>query len=268
MKKRVISAIVMLAIVGACLFISGVTRALLVLAAAVLSAFEMKNCLAKSGEKAIVFTPLLYIVINIVLCLTGAPLWAIAVNFIACAVLTVCICICREDLMAPAARGTLFMLVYPMALYAALQRILTTGRWLYVFAVAALGTWSCDAFALFGGRRFGRHKLSPHVSPNKTVEGSLCGAAASAVFGVLAWFLLKDQGAELWVCVTVAVVASTMGQFGDLAASLFKRESGIKDYSDLIPGHGGMMDRADSLLFSIPTAWFCLEIIDLIRGKA
>ncbi|MBR5045942.1 MAG: phosphatidate cytidylyltransferase, partial [Oscillospiraceae bacterium] len=128
-----------------------------------------------------------------------------------------------------------------------------------------LGTWSCDAFALFGGRRFGKHKLSPHVSPNKTVEGSLCGAAASALFGVLAWLLLMKQGAELWVCVAVAVIASTLGQFGDLAASLFKREAGIKDYSDLIPGHGGMMDRADSLLFSIPTAWFCIEMIDLIR---
>ena len=265
MKKRVISAIVLLAIVGACLFISEVTRALLVLAAAVLSAFEMKNCLAKTGERAIIFTPVLYIVINTVLCLTGAPLWALAANLIGCVILTVCICICREDLMAPAARGTLFMLIYPMALYAALQRILTTDRWLYVFAVAALGTWSCDAFALFGGRRFGKHKLSPHVSPNKTVEGSLCGAAASAVFGVLAWLLLIKQGAELLVCVAVAVIASTLGQFGDLAASLFKREAGIKDYSDLIPGHGGMMDRADSLLFSIPTAWFCIEMIDLIR---
>ena len=95
----------------------------------------------------------------------------------------------------------------------------------------------------------------------------MCGALASAVFGVLAWALLRDLGAELWVCVTVAVIASTMGQFGDLAASLFKRESGIKDYSDLIPGHGGMMDRADSLLFSIPTAWFCMELLDIIRGK-
>ena len=88
------------------------------------------------------------------------------------------------------------------------------------------------------------------------------------MFGILAWALLRERGAELWVCITVAVISSTLGQFGDLAASLFKREAGIKDYSNLIPGHGGMMDRADSLLFSIPTAWFCIELIDFIMGRS
>ena len=93
----------------------------------------------------------------------------------------------------------------------------------------------------------------------------MCGAVASAVFGVLAWLLLKGTtDAVLWICVVVALLASTMGQFGDLAASLVKREAGIKDYSNLIPGHGGMMDRADSLLFSVPTAWLCIELLQLI----
>lgn len=64
----------------------------------------------------------------------------------------------------------------------------------------------------------------------------------------------------MWLCVTASLVASSFGQVGDLAASLLKRMVGIKDYSNLIPGHGGMMDRADSLLFSIPVAWFCLYI--------
>ncbi|MBQ2085836.1 MAG: phosphatidate cytidylyltransferase [Oscillospiraceae bacterium] len=265
MKKRVISAIVMLAIVGACLFISRITRVLLVFAAAVLSAVEMRDCLKKTEEKAMVFSPVLFIAINTVLCLLDAPVWTLAANLVGCAMLSICFCICREDLMAVGARGTLFVLIYPMSLYAVVQRILSSDGWLYPAAVAALATWSCDAFALFGGKKFGRHKLSPRVSPNKTVEGSLCGAAASAVFGALTWFLLRKQGAELWICIIVAVIASSLGQFGDLAASLFKREAGIKDYSDLIPGHGGMMDRADSLLFSIPTAWFCMELIGIIR---
>ena len=265
MKKRVISAIVLLAIVGACLFVSEITRAALVLVAAVLSAAEMRNCLGSMGQKAIVFTPVLFIAVNTALCLLHAPAWAYTADLVFCLILSICICICRADLMAKAARGTVFVLLYPMTLFACIQRIFTSENWLYPVAVAALGTWSCDAFALFGGKRFGKHKLSPHVSPNKTVEGSLCGALASAVFGLLAWLLLKNYGAELWVCVAVAVIASTMGQFGDLAASLFKREADIKDYSDLIPGHGGMMDRADSLLFSIPTAWFCIELIDLLR---
>ena len=258
----------MLAIVGVCLFVSEVTRVLLILLAAVLSAVEMRNCLEKKGEKAIIMTPVLFIAVNTAMCLFGAPLWAFAANLISCSILTVCICICREDLMAAGARGTLFVLLYPMTLFATIQKLLAGDGWLYPAAVAALATWSCDAFALFGGRRFGKHKLSPHVSPNKTIEGSICGAVASAVFGILAWALLRERGAELWVCITVAVISSTLGQFGDLAASLFKREAGIKDYSNLIPGHGGMMDRADSLLFSIPTAWFCIELIDFIMGRS
>lgn len=265
-KKRVISAIVLLAIVGVCIFVSDITRELLIFAAAVIAAFEMRNCVVNAGGKAVVFPPVLFMTVNTVLCLIKAPLWTLAAAFIGSAMLSICICVCREDLMAAGAKGTLFVLMYPMALFAAIQRILAADNWLYPTAVAALATWSCDSFALFGGRRFGKTKLSPLVSPNKTVEGSLCGAAASAAFGVLAWALLRNFGAELWVCVTVALVSSTMGQFGDLAASLFKREAGIKDYSDLIPGHGGMMDRADSLLFSIPTAWFFIELIELIRN--
>jgi phosphatidate cytidylyltransferase len=64
----------------------------------------------------------------------------------------------------------------------------------------------------------------------------------------------------LWLCVVTALVASTMGQIGDLAESLIKRMIGVKDFSNLIPGHGGMFDRADSLLFSIPTAYICLRL--------
>lgn len=264
MKKRVISAIVMLAIVGLCLFLSDISRSALILVAAILSIGEMKRCLARIGQKVILFTPMLFMAVNTALCLLEAPLWAFAANLIGCEMLTICICICSERLMANAVRGTLFVMMYPLSLYACVQRLMAEENWLYPAAVAALATWSCDAFALFGGKRFGRNKLCPHVSPNKTIEGSVCGAAASAVFGILAWVLLRNSGAELWVCVAVAVISSTMGQFGDLAASLLKREAGIKDYSDLIPGHGGMMDRADSLLFSIPTAWFCLKLVDIL----
>ena len=256
----------MLAIVGVCVFVSDITRMLLILAAALLSAFEMRNCIKETGEKAIVFTPILFMVVNTVLCIFRAPVWALAANYVANAIITICICICRNDLLAAGARGTLFILTYPMLFYASVQRVLITENWLYPTAIAALGTWSCDAFALSAGRRFGKHKLCPLVSPNKTVEGSVCGAVSSAVFGVLAWLLLRDSGASLWICVTVAVIASTMGQFGDLAASLFKREAGIKDYSDLIPGHGGMMDRADSLLFAVPTAWLCIELLELLNA--
>ena len=138
--------------------------------------------------------------------------------------------------------------------------------WLSVFIIACLATWCCDSFALFGGKRFGRHKLAPAVSPNKTVEGSVCGAAASAVAGLISYLILTFiSDVPLITCIITSVVASSFGQIGDLAASLFKRMAGIKDYSNLIPGHGGMLDRADSLLFSIPAAFMCLCIAGVFK---
>ena len=115
--------------------------------------------------------------------------------------------------------------------------------------------------AFFAGRAFGKHKLAPAVSPNKTVEGCVCGALFSMVAGVLVYYVLRSAcPMPLWLCVVTALVSSTMGQIGDLAESLMKRMIGIKDFSNLIPGHGGMFDRADSLLFSIPSAYFLLHL--------
>lgn len=128
------------------------------------------------------------------------------------------------------------------------------------FAIACISTWVCDSFALFGGKWFGKHKLAPKVSPNKTIEGSVTGAVSSMVAGVILYFVFKgtNYNISLVTCVLTGLICSSFGQIGDLAASLIKRMAGLKDYSNLIPGHGGVMDRIDSLLFSIPAAFFCL----------
>ena len=96
------------------------------------------------------------------------------------------------------------------------------------------------------------------------MEGSICGAVSAAAVGVIVWALGHWIGAlsgiSLWLSVFICVIASTVGQIGDLAESLIKRMIGVKDFSDLIPGHGGMFDRADSLLFAIPTAYLILRL--------
>ena len=151
-------------------------------------------------------------------------------------------------------------LAYPGFLFGLLMMISVSGIWLETFALGCLSTWVCDSFALFGGTRFGKHKLAPLVSPNKTIEGCLCGALSSVAAGALIYIIGIFPGISIWICMITAFVASTLGQIGDLAESLIKRMIGIKDFSNLIPGHGGMFDRADSLLFSIPTAYLCLNL--------
>ena len=130
------------------------------------------------------------------------------------------------------------------------------GRFLILlpFVIAFLS----DTGAYFAGRAFGKHKLAPIISPNKTVEGLICGLAAALLSGIAVHYILVAFSASLiplWAEILTAFVAAVAGAFGDLAASSVKREAGIKDYSNLIPGHGGMLDRADSTLFSIPACF-------------
>ena len=118
-------------------------------------------------------------------------------------------------------------------------------------------TWVCDTAAMFGGRTFKGPKLAPTVSPGKTRSGALSGViggiAVAPIYGMLAF---RPAGLEipLWQLLVCAAVWSVIGQVGDLAESLFKREAGLKDSSSLIPGHGGVLDRFDSLYFVLPTA--------------
>ena len=129
------------------------------------------------------------------------------------------------------------------------------GAWLVFFPLVV--TWVCDTAAMFGGRAFGGAKLAPTVSPGKTLSGSLAGVVGSlAVAPVFAAAVFPRVGVDvpLWQLLVVAAVLGVIGQVGDLAESLFKREAGVKDSSHLIPGHGGVLDRLDSLYFVIPAA--------------
>jgi phosphatidate cytidylyltransferase len=129
------------------------------------------------------------------------------------------------------------------------------GAWLVFFPLVV--TWVCDTAAMFGGRAFGGAKLAPTVSPGKTRSGSLAGVVGglivAPVFGA-AVFPRVGVDVPLWQLLVVAGVLGVIGQIGDLAESLFKREAGVKDSSQLIPGHGGVLDRLDSLYFVIPAA--------------
>jgi len=114
------------------------------------------------------------------------------------------------------------------------------------------------------GRLFGRHKLLPAISPGKTVEGAVGGVVFS-IAGILVAGLIVDIPFSLTTAVALAVVASVTGQVGDLAESLIKRDAGIKDSSRAIPGHGGILDRFDSLLFTAPVLYYLMRYL-VLRG--
>jgi len=123
-------------------------------------------------------------------------------------------------------------------------------------AYLLLTIWFTDSFAYFGGMKFGKNKLSPKISPNKSIEGSVIGSLSSIVIALL-FFYTTNIFSSLLVAIAITLVVSAVGQFGDLIESAYKREYQVKDSSNLLPGHGGIFDRFDSVILSAP----CLIIL-------
>ncbi|MDZ7721729.1 MAG: phosphatidate cytidylyltransferase [candidate division KSB1 bacterium] len=131
------------------------------------------------------------------------------------------------------------------------------GQWLIMII---LSTWVCDTAAYVLGSILGKHKLMPRISPNKTVEGSVFGFVFSVLTAWLChvWFI---DGLLLVHSLIIGGIVGTFGQYGDLFESMFKRDAGVKDSSSLLPEHGGIMDRFDSLLISTPVVYLFLKFI-------
>jgi phosphatidate cytidylyltransferase len=140
------------------------------------------------------------------------------------------------------------------------------GAWLVFFPLVV--TWVVDTAAMFGGRAIGGPKLAPTVSPGKTRSGSIAGVLGGLIVAPLfGWLVFPRVGLDipLWQLIAIAGVLGVIGQAGDLAESLFKREAGVKDSSHLIPGHGGVLDRLDSLYFVVPAAAAMYRVFGVIR---
>ncbi len=135
----------------------------------------------------------------------------------------------------------------------------------YLVWVIFISSWGCDTFAYCVGMLCGRHKLNNVLSPNKTIEGCIGGVIGSVVLGLIYTYVLLNNivnnieislirvGCACFIC-------SIISQLGDLVASAIKREYKIKDYGDIIPGHGGILDRFDSVIFCAPVLYFLLNV--------
>jgi len=133
----------------------------------------------------------------------------------------------------------------------------------HAVAFAFVTTWMADTGAYLVGSLIGRHKLAPRISPGKSVEGALGGVAFATLAG--AWFAHAVMQQELAPAAGAALgaMAALVGLVGDLAESMMKRDAHVKDTSDAIPGHGGALDRFDSVLFSVPLLYYVLRFFVL-----
>ncbi len=176
----------------------------------------------------------------------------------------------------PAAAASAFAFAYialPMAMLAQLRQQVAGAFWLLYLLLVV---WAGDIFAYFVGRSLGRHLMAPRISPKKTWEGAAASIAASLLVGSLLFshalpissFLLRVglierrdglfglEKPEMWPIILLTVALNIAAQLGDLVESLIKRGAGVKDSGTILPGHGGMLDRIDALLFAAPILWF------------
>jgi len=175
----------------------------------------------------------------------------------------------------PAAAASVFAFAYiavPMALLIEIRQMAAGAIWVIY---TLLAVWSGDIFAYFVGKAIGRHRMSPEVSPKKTWEGAVASALASMIVGTL-WiqhaaaisgFFLRVglierrdgifslEAPQLFPIVVLSFVVNVAAQVGDLVESLIKRGAGEKDSGSILPGHGGMLDRIDAMLFAVPVVW-------------
>ena len=136
---------------------------------------------------------------------------------------------------------------------------------MYFVWVIFISSWISDTCAYCVGMLFGKHKLAPILSPKKSIEGSLGGIIGSAIVGALFGYFIVEQVITeqqvTWVFALIGGIGSIVSQIGDLAASAIKRNYDIKDYGKLIPGHGGIMDRFDSVLVTAPMIYFLFTLL-------
>jgi phosphatidate cytidylyltransferase len=132
----------------------------------------------------------------------------------------------------------------------------------YVVWLIFIIAWSTDTFAYFTGLLFGKHKLAPIISPKKTIEGAIGGIVGCAVSTFIFSIIFIPEIAV--ISILFGILGSVISQLGDLNASMIKRSNGIKDFGYIIPGHGGILDRFDSILFTAPYVYAAYSILDFM----
>ena len=136
---------------------------------------------------------------------------------------------------------------------------------IYMVWLIFISSWICDTCAYLSGMALGKHKLTPVLSPKKSIEGAVGGVAGAVLLGIIYSAIFGGYMAEvenpMVACPIACGISAVISQIGDLAASAIKRNHGVKDYGKLIPGHGGILDRFDSMLFTAPAIYFALTFL-------
>jgi phosphatidate cytidylyltransferase len=268
--KRVLTAVVLIPLVLVLVFLGPRWQWLFTLMTAIVAALASWEYLTLARQKG-AESPRLAVVIAIAALFGATFEWpdqvASILGILSLALLLVCAFSSPVARVLPDASNAVFCLIYTGFTLVSLPALhaQNNGPSLVVFLLCVV--WAGDIAALYIGRPFGRHKLAPTLSPNKTWEGSIASIAGSllAAGGLLGiseylagWNSVALSYADevWWYWLVLAVIVNIAAQVGDLAESALKRSAGVKDSGTLLPGHGGILDRIDALLLAAPALWY------------
>ncbi len=259
MKTRIISGIVMALIVGVILTVGYLWAPIVIsIAVALLAAsavYEIMHNAAGITNKAVVIGACVYAALTVLL---GD--WAFFPGVITATVLygifaVVMILVNHKDFdLSKIALAYGLPIPFAVAFYF-LNSIINNGSGIYYLLLLLNFSCICDMGAYFTGVTIGKHKLCPEISPKKTVEGAIGGIVSSLVFTVIISLLFQKFSIAVLL---LTIPFCILGMLGDLFASAIKRSVGLKDYGNLIPGHGGIMDRLDSIIMIAPLMFVCV----------
>lgn len=247
MKKRVISAIVALAIFIPLLIIGGIWFKIAVCVIAVLGMKEFLSLPSESKRPGYVNVIFYALIILLTFMDTNRETY----YFLAILIPLLLVIYCNDNKLYNADEA--FKLIGMLLLLGTIfnQFIKIRNNDVLIFVYLFLITALTDTYAHLGGTLVGKHKLAPKISPNKTWEGSVIGGALGTLCAATFYYVAVDSGVNVLLLLVITLFLSCLGQLGDLFFSAVKRNHGIKDFSNIMPGHGGVLDRLDSIIFVV-----------------
>ena len=282
MKQRVISALVISALAIVAILCGGYVFDIVILALATIGLFEFYNAFEKKGHSPLKFFGLVYIGLLVLMLFvindsSYMSIYFRGVNlfppiFILHFLLLLSFVVFRfKKYNAIDVAITILGGFYVVGLISYFANLRNLSGGVYLFFIPLGGAIATDTFALFIGKKFGKRKLIPSVSPNKTVAGSVggfsCNIILVTVAGIILVFADFYTGMPIYHYPILGAIIGITAQIGDLVASSIKRYTGIKDFGKIIPGHGGILDRIDSYIFTIPVVYYYLLLFGIGGGK-
>lgn len=279
MLKRVLVSIPIIMIIALALFLQSWVMVLLVVALALFSQFELVRAMSTSGKSVIKSVSYVFAAMSAVVFLLAyynrtiaqnMPVYMIMLFVILC-IAAFIIAIFSKEYSADSVMNTIFTFIYPQLFFVMfylliIGNIANYGQMFAMFAMVFIPALLSDTLAYFFGKSFGKKKLCPTISPKKTIVGSVAGIAGGVIGALIVClivYLLGYTVGNIIIYTIVGALLAAISQIGDLSASFIKRALDIKDFGKLLPGHGGILDRIDSVIFCIPIV-FILAFLHIL----